>query len=476
MASFRRQRLDYDLAEAELARSQAALAAGELAAASRWAAAAERRFRRRGNDAWADLAELTRLRARSASPGRRAPIAAEALLLAGRLRGSRAGQRRGHGRADRGPGAGSRPGAPTRRGGGSRSVRRRGPAVPLDVGLLRRLARAELAEREGRPGAALAELRAGLALVQARRGRLGSIDLQTGTAALGADLAAAGLRLALERGSAPLVFAWLERSRAQAFRVRPVRPPADPQAAAILAELRQLSYLIREAELDGSSATRPWSARHAELQPRDQGARLAGQRPGRRGRAGQPRRGERGPGAERADPGGHPGPARPDGRGGGAARSGAPGPARRLRSGRRGGQAAERRSRHAGRTAAARPARGRDQGVDPAPGGHADGRDRRAAARLRSATAASCSCPRAPLAEHSLGHAARACAAARSPCARPRPPGWPPGGRGRPRRTGAGPTAAAAGGAGPGARGPGGHRDRHGPIRAAARCSRNRPP
>ena len=37
------------------------------------------------------------------------------------------------------------------------------------------------------------------------------------------------------------MFAWLERSRAQAFRVRPVRPPADPQAAAVLAELRQLS-------------------------------------------------------------------------------------------------------------------------------------------------------------------------------------------------------------------------------------------
>ena len=91
----------------------------------------------------------------------------------------------------------------------------------------------------------LAELRAGLAMVQARRGRLGSIDLQTGAAALGADLAAAGLRQALDRGSAPLVFAWLERSRAQAFRARPVRPPADPRAAEILAELRQLSYLIR---------------------------------------------------------------------------------------------------------------------------------------------------------------------------------------------------------------------------------------
>jgi CHAT domain len=143
--------------------------------------------------------------------------------------------------------------------------RRHGTPVPLAVGLLRRLARAELAERDGRSGTALAELRAGLAMVQTRRGRLGSVDLQTGTGALGADLAAAGLRLALERNSAPLVFAWLERSRAQAFRVRPVRPPADPQAAAALAELRQLSHLIREAELTGQRDPRV-VARHGDLQ------------------------------------------------------------------------------------------------------------------------------------------------------------------------------------------------------------------
>lgn len=47
------------------------------------------------------------------------------------------------------------------------------------------------------------------------------------------------------------MFAWLERSRAQAFRARPVLPPADPRAAEVLAELRQLSYLIRNAELNG---------------------------------------------------------------------------------------------------------------------------------------------------------------------------------------------------------------------------------
>jgi tetratricopeptide (TPR) repeat protein len=263
MAAFRLQRLDYDLADAELARSEAARATGELAAASRWAAAAERRFRRRGNEARADLAALTRLRAQLVSPGRRTRIPAEAIRLAERLRA-----RRLDGDADMAELIAARALAAAGRTDEAKlrisAVRRRGRTVPLDISLLRRLARAELAEREGRSGMALAELRSGLAVVQARRDRLGSIDLRTGTAALGAELAAAGLRLALERGSAPLVFAWLERSRAQAFGARPVRPPADPQAEALLAELRQLSYLIREAELDGSRDP-VVIARHAEL-------------------------------------------------------------------------------------------------------------------------------------------------------------------------------------------------------------------
>ena len=264
MASFRRQRLDYDLAEAQLARAEAALAIGEPDVARRWAAAAERRFRRHGNDALACVAQLTRLRARSMSPGRRTPIAAEALQLTKQLRA------RGLvNDADMAELLAARALVAAGHPEDARQLiavgRRRGAAAPLAVGLLRHLAQAELAETEGQAGTALGELRAGLAMVHARRGRLGSIDLQTGTAALGADLAAAGLRLALDRKSAPLIYAWLERSHAQAFRVRPVRPPADPQAAVALAELRQLSHLIREAELKGSRDP-PMIARRAELQ------------------------------------------------------------------------------------------------------------------------------------------------------------------------------------------------------------------
>jgi hypothetical protein len=62
---------------------------------------------------------------------------------------------------------------------------------------------------------------------------------------------AAGVRLA-------------ERSRHK-VPLRPVRPPADPQAAEALAELRQISYVIRASELQGQRY--PVSiAKRAELQ------------------------------------------------------------------------------------------------------------------------------------------------------------------------------------------------------------------
>jgi tetratricopeptide (TPR) repeat protein len=252
IAAFRRLRLDQDLAQAELTLAQAALAAGAPTAARRWAVAARRRFRRQGNDTCAYLTELILLRSRFAAPGRRpGPIAAQAELLASRLRGC--GLRNDADLAEllaaRALVAAGRPAEARRR---IAAARRLGPTASLEAGLLRQLAKAELAELEGRPAVMLSELRSGLALLRARRSRLGSVDLQTGAAALGAELAAAGLRQALDRGSARLVFGWLERSRAQAFRARPVRPPADPRTAEIVAELRQLGYLIRSAELNGT--------------------------------------------------------------------------------------------------------------------------------------------------------------------------------------------------------------------------------
>jgi tetratricopeptide (TPR) repeat protein len=285
ITAFRRQRRDQHLAEAELARAQAAQMAGDPRGARRWAGLALRRFHARGNHAWAALAELTRLRAafpafsadRTAGddgpagaavgrPGARrglGRIGIEAEELAGRLRahGLAKDAEQAELLAARAFTVGRRRDDAVRC-----LVAAGGRGRPLEVVLLRRLARAELAEADGRTGAALAELRAGLATLHARRGQLGSLDLQTGTAALGAELAGFGLRLALRGGSARHVFSWLERSRAQSFRIHPVRPPADPEAAEVLAELRQLGFLIRAAELSGDRTDPAHLARRAELQ------------------------------------------------------------------------------------------------------------------------------------------------------------------------------------------------------------------
>jgi tetratricopeptide (TPR) repeat protein len=272
IAAFRRQRRHQHLAEAELTRAQAAQMAGDPRAARRWAGRALRRFLARGNHAWAALAELTQLRAAfaaSVSAGAGGPrpalgrVGVEAEELAGRLRA--------HGLpkdAEQAALLAARAFIAARR--RDDAVRclaaAGGRSLPLEVALLRRLARAELAAADGRTGAALAELRAGLAALHTRRGQLGSLDLQTGTAALGAELAGLGLRLALDGGVARHVFSWLERSRAQAFRLHPVRPPADPEAAAVLAELRQLGFLIRAAELAGGRPDPAHLARRAVLQ------------------------------------------------------------------------------------------------------------------------------------------------------------------------------------------------------------------
>ncbi|HTU75989.1 MAG TPA: CHAT domain-containing protein [Trebonia sp.] len=283
-----KQRSNQYLAEAELDRAGAALAAGDAATARRWSAAAIRRFRARGNDAWAALAELTRLRAAAIARARGytpARLAAEAQQLAVRLRGHRLRADAAHAELI----AARALIAVGRHDDAARSLGRAGRReLPLDVTLLRHLTRAEMA-LAGSPAAgsrlagatgkdreagqasqptrvALAELRAGLKALHERRSQLGSFELQAGTAALGTELADLGLRLVLEQGAPRQVFAWLERSRAQAFRVRPVRPPDDPDETAALSELRQLSMLMRTAELNGSPGPRNAAARRADLQ------------------------------------------------------------------------------------------------------------------------------------------------------------------------------------------------------------------
>lgn len=236
--------------EIHLARAEAALLAGRSRDAAGSAAEARASLLGRGNARRAAFASLLELRADHAASvatiGRARTLAdqlrrlglAEDARVAGLLTArmlSAAGQ---HGRAER---AAARNGPPRR---GDR----------LDTRLLWRLTRAELASAAGRSGDASRHLVAGMNALHRYRSQLGCLDLQTGASVHGRDLARAGLSNALASGSVATVYRWSERVRAQALLLPPVRPPADPDAAATLEELRQVRQMLREAELAGEPA------------------------------------------------------------------------------------------------------------------------------------------------------------------------------------------------------------------------------
>ena len=131
------------------------------------------------------------------------------------------------------------------------------PEAPIDIRLLERELRAELAVAAGRPspGSAAPGRIDDFHLWQSS---FGSLDLQTNVAGHGRTLARRGLELAVESGETDVLFEWSERSRMVASRVQPVRPPSDPQLAADLAELRGEVTPEREAELREQIRQRAW--------------------------------------------------------------------------------------------------------------------------------------------------------------------------------------------------------------------------
>ena len=255
------QRLSHTYADAVQVRAEAALLAGRAGAAAQWARLARSRFQGRDNARRAALASLVELRAEFAAVGE--PIAAgssgadhtiaiagRAQVLAARLArlglaedarvtglvAARALIRAGQpGRAAR---IAARYGAPSH-------------VDRLDTRLLWRLTRAELAAAGERQAEASRHLLAGMAALHRHRTQFGCLDLQTGAAVHGKDLARAGLAAALASGSPAAVYRWSERSRAQALLLPALRPPDDPAAAAALEELRQARHMLRARELAG---------------------------------------------------------------------------------------------------------------------------------------------------------------------------------------------------------------------------------
>ena len=263
------QRLSHTYADALQVRAEADLLAGRAPAAAQWAREARARFLGRDNARRAALASLIELRAELATaterpateqPATERPATEQASAIA--VRGQSLARRLSllglpedarvaslvtaralipAGRLARAGRVAARPGPP-------------GRVDRLDTRLLWRLTRAELASAAGRPAEASRHLLAGMAALHRHRAQFGCLDLQTGAAVHGQDLARAGLAAALARGAPDAVYRWSERARAQALLLPTVRPPDDPIAAATLEELRQARQALRARELAGRPA------------------------------------------------------------------------------------------------------------------------------------------------------------------------------------------------------------------------------
>ncbi|MEU0466452.1 CHAT domain-containing tetratricopeptide repeat protein [Amycolatopsis sp. NPDC006131] len=262
-----------DIAEAEVARAAAAILDNDHGRARELAELARRRFLRRGNERWAAVAALTRLRADATE------------VLGGTRRPPSRLVRGLTGHADRLAELGLRDEAAVARLLAVRLLLRRGDVgaaeellarvprprrtTPIDHVMLLRLCRAELAVATGRPRAALAQARSGFAELSRVRDRMGGLDLVCGTAVHGQELGrlAVGLVLGTTRGHAGArrLFAWQERTRAQVYRYEPLPAIDDPVLARLITEMRQVQRLAQQNRLDG----RPVAAleqRYARLQ------------------------------------------------------------------------------------------------------------------------------------------------------------------------------------------------------------------
>ncbi|SFW68943.1 CHAT domain-containing protein [Amycolatopsis australiensis] len=272
-----------ELAQAELHRASAALMNDELDMARQMAAAARRRMLRAGCQTCVANATIIGLRAdaREALRSGQVPAAlpTRAIRTAEKMQLPRLAEQAATARmlAVR---------LDIRRGNLKRAVEtlgnvpRPGQLTPIDYRMLRRLCRAELAVAQGNRGKALTEIRSGLTELDAVRDRMGGLDLVSGTALHGQELADLAVKLVLERGDARRLFVWLERTRAQTYRYEPLSAGTDPELAARVAEVRGLGQAIQEAQHDGH----PIAGLRAKYNERLREAQRLGWHTGRWGR------------------------------------------------------------------------------------------------------------------------------------------------------------------------------------------------
>ena len=251
--------LEQDLAEAQLARAECALVERDPARALELAAAAARRFARRGNEQWQRRAYLLVLRCESRAADREGRAAPRQLQRLARDAGRLADACRAEKRADLARSADLLAWECRLRAGEPESSctalpRLRGGQA-LETRLQTREVRALAAHRRGDPSRAAAEVRRGLAELGSYQSGFGSLDLRTAAAVYGEPLARLGLDLASDTGSPAAFFAAVERGRAFSSRLTAVGPPRDEHTAGLLADLRRNRERLRALTGDPDAAT-----------------------------------------------------------------------------------------------------------------------------------------------------------------------------------------------------------------------------
>jgi len=237
-------------AEAWLLCARAALLGGDRVRGSEFAERARAQFAEHGSTAWERLARLDVVRARQGGrrPGDVAELRglAEELDTAGNIRAAASALALACVAA-------AEDGALDLAETLSRECARRAARLGVfEVRLQARYAQAICAEARGDGGSARRHVRSGLEELRRHRAAIAASDVQAAVAIHAEQLAAVGMRLALQHGSPTVLLDWMERVRADG----PTRPaahrPADAGLAAQLSELRSVVARLRAAESEGT--------------------------------------------------------------------------------------------------------------------------------------------------------------------------------------------------------------------------------
>ncbi len=249
--------LRQDQAEAELAAGEVARLQGDPSGARRLTQRAMTRFEERGATGWSLLAQLELARLDVAGPPAAATAAA---MTAAQLRprldalGLTEEAQVAHLLQISGLLAGGDvESALVVAGRDAWTVTRSRSGARIATRMLAHETRAALVQASAGSAEAQRVRERGLRDLATWQSRLGSLDLLTSATSIGARLARDGLAEALKEGRVPGVYAWSERVRATSARIVPVRPPADPEASALLARLRQVRAAEREQRLGGQA-------------------------------------------------------------------------------------------------------------------------------------------------------------------------------------------------------------------------------